>query len=149
LRDTILDTLRTLEELDIPDTIGHMDLNPHNIFYSDSGTVFLDWAEAFIGCPFFSFEYLLQHFRRTYFATSSSEQDFRNSYLACWRCLLPAENIHAATRLIPLAALFAYAATLCDDIFSHPPALPAQRRYLLQLLRKMKRMSPQSKEVCA
>jgi hypothetical protein len=149
LRDTVIDTLTALEGLDIPDTIGHMDLNPHNIFCSDSGNVFLDWAEAFIGCPLFSFEYLVQHFRRTPFAASSSEEDLRNSYLACWGCLLPAENIHAATRLIPLAALFAYAATLCDDIFSHPSPLPTQRRYLLQLLRKMNRMSHQPKEVCA
>lgn len=149
LRDMVLDTLTALAELDIPDTIGHMDLNPQNIFCSESRSIFLDWAESFIGCPFFSFEYLLQHFRRTRFADPLSETELRDVYCAGWRDVLPPQHVQAGMQLVPLAALFSYAAALRSDTFSHGLPPPAQRRYFLRLLRKMKRMARRAKEVCA
>jgi hypothetical protein len=149
LQDTVTDTLMALEELDIPDTIGHMDLNPQNIFCSESGSIFLDWAESFIGCPLFSFEYLLQHFRRTQFADPLSEAELRNVYYESWRDVLPPRRVRAGMQLIPLAALFSYAVTLSSGISSHSLPPPAQRRYFLRLLRKMKRMASPGMEVCA
>ena len=147
LQDTVIHTLTALDELDIPDTVGHMDLNPQNIFCSESGSIFLDWAESFIGCPFFSFEYLLQHFRRTHFADALSEAELRNVYYAGWRDVLPPQRVRAGMQLVPLAALFSYAATLSSGNSSHSLPLPAQRRYFLRLLRKMKRMARPGKEV--
>ena len=149
LQDTVIDTLTALDDLDIPDTVGHMDLNPQNIFFSESRSIFLDWAESFIGCPFFSFEYLLQHFRRTYFADASSEAELRDAYYASWREVLPPHRVRAGMQLVPLAALFCYAATLSSGNSSPSLPLPAQRRYILRLLRKMKRMAGRGKEACA
>ena len=51
-------------DLVIPDALGHLDLNPGNVIVSEGQCVFLDWAEAFVGHPFFSFQYLVEHFRR-------------------------------------------------------------------------------------
>jgi phosphotransferase family enzyme len=149
LRDAVFETLSALGEFDVPDTIGHMDLNPQNIFCSESGGVFLDWAESFIGCPFFSFEYLQQHFRRTPFADSLSEADLRKAYFGRWHDTLSPQDIHAVMQLVPLAALFSYATTLSSGASSDGLPSPAQRRYLLRLLRKMDRMTRPTKEVCA
>jgi Phosphotransferase enzyme family len=149
LRDKVFETLSALDEFDVPDTIGHMDLNPQNIFCSGSGSVFLDWAESFIGCPFFSFEYLLQHFRRTPFADSLSEAGLRKAYFGCWRDALSPQDIHAVMQLVPLAALFSYAATLSSGTSSDSIPSPALRLYLLRLLRKMNRMTRPTKEVLA
>ncbi len=149
LPDKVFETLSALEEFGIPNTIGHMDLNPQNIFCSESGGVFLDWAESFIGCPFFSFEYLLQHFRRTPFADSLSEADLRMAYFGCWHDALSPQDIRAVMQLVPLAALFSYAATLSSSTSPDSIPSPAQRRYVLRLLRKMNRMTRPTKEVCA
>ena len=64
LKLRIKDSLTLLEDLRVPNTLGHLDLNSWNLVVSTDGCVFLDWAEAYVGPPFFSFEYLLQHFRR-------------------------------------------------------------------------------------
>jgi hypothetical protein len=148
LHDALSGALTELDGLGIPDTIGHMDLNPQNIFCSGSGTIFLDWAESFVGCPFFSFEYLLQHFRRTHFADCLTEAQLREAYLGRWRNLLSTEVIQDALPLMPLTALFSHAVTLCSDIFPRHLPSPAQRRYLFQLLRRMNRMPRTAKEVC-
>ena len=56
--------LSVVEDLGIPNSIGHLDLNPANLIVTRNRCVFLDWAEAYIGHPFFTFQYLLEHFRR-------------------------------------------------------------------------------------
>ena len=66
LKDIVRLTLQELDGLRLFDTVGHMDLSPANIFGTTGRAVFLDWAEAFVGDPLFSFEYLLQHFRRKF-----------------------------------------------------------------------------------
>src|SRR5262249_5292237 len=45
-------------DLQIPDSIGHLDLNPENLIISEHRCIFLDWAEAYVGPPFLTFEYL-------------------------------------------------------------------------------------------
>ena len=66
----VQDALAVLEDTGIPTTLGHMDINPGNIVCSPTGCVFLDWAEAFVGHPFLTFEYLLEHFRRAFGTTT-------------------------------------------------------------------------------
>src|SRR5262249_35145302 len=69
LRDLELDTREALLSLQghgIPDTIGHLDLNPDNIIALSGASVFLDWAEASVGNPFLSFSYLLEFFSREF-----------------------------------------------------------------------------------
>lgn len=112
LRVVLLDVFATLDELSLPESVGHMDLNPQNIICSDRECIFLDWAEAFIGCPLFSFEYLLQHFRRTFPSQSTMEKKFQEAYAAPWRASISSENLALAVSLSPLAALFAYATTV-------------------------------------
>lgn len=138
LKDSVRFSLQELEGLGRFETVGHMDLNPGNIFCTPDRAVFLDWAEGFVGNPLVSFEYLLQHFRRTALAAPILEVEFRNAYLKPWRNRISPKDLERALALSPLVALFAYAAT----VWSSPPADSPQQllreRYLLGLVRKMK-----------
>jgi hypothetical protein len=110
LKLRIEDSLTLLEDLEIPNTMGHLDLNPGNVVVSADGSVFLDWAEAYVGPPFFSFEYLLQHFRRDMGANTSLESQLISAYVEPWHRSLPDDVTSEALALAPLAAVFAYAA---------------------------------------
>jgi hypothetical protein len=46
-------------DLCLPETIGHGDLNAHNIVRGESQTQFLDWSEAYVGFPLMSIQQLL------------------------------------------------------------------------------------------
>ena len=105
----IQDALDRLAVLGIPDSLGHLDLNPGNIIVSETGCAFLDWAEAYIGPPFFSLEYLLEHNSRTTKPDATLRDQLVNSYYGHWRQHLPANAISKARVLVALLAVFAYA----------------------------------------
>jgi len=104
------DTLALVGDFGIPNALGHLDLNPWNVILTGSGCVFLDWAEAYVGLPFFSFEYLLEHFRREVGQDAVLESAFVDAYRAPWRQLLSDDVSSEAFALAPLAAVYAYAA---------------------------------------
>ena len=106
----IEDSLTLLEDLGLPEVLGHSDLNPGNVIVSVDDRVFVDWAEAHVGHPFFSFEYLLEHFRRAIGTDVALETRLASSFCAPWRQLFSGEIIAEALALAPLAAVFAYAA---------------------------------------
>lgn len=143
LRDVLQDVLATLDRLSLPETVGHMDLSPQNIICSERECVFLDWAEAFIGCPLFSFEYLLQQFRRAFPSESTMERRFQEAYVAPWQASISPENLSLAVSLSPLAALFAYSTTVHRYLETQESPSSLQWEYFLRLVRKMRRMSQQ------
>lgn len=110
LGDRIQCALDAQEALGIPETLGHLDLNPGNLIVSPSRCTFLDWAEAYVGNPFFSLEYLLQHLRRTSGTDSAVETKLVESYCARWEQVVPPTAVTEALALTPLLAVFAYAA---------------------------------------
>jgi hypothetical protein len=137
------DALMLLEDFEISNALGHLDLNPCNIIVSQDRCVFLDWAEAYIGCPFFSFEYLIQHFRRNSRANITFEYELVEIYKAPWRQLLPDDLLSEALTLIPLLAVFAYAAGI--DAWKNEVTLRDQNSaaYLRSLARRMNREAMQ------
>lgn len=141
LRTVLQDSLTALDDLALPQSIGHMDLNPQNIIFLGPDCVFLDWAEAFVGSPFFSFEYLLQKFRELFASQSASEMRFREAYMGAWRPLISHGSLALVLRLSPLAALFAYATTVWRSLDVEKAPNKLQRDYLLGLVRKMRRVS--------
>jgi hypothetical protein len=136
--------LEELIGLGVIETVGHMDLNPGNIFCGADRSVFLDWAEAFVGCPLFSYEYLLQHCRRTRSSEPLLEDLLRNAYLRPWRKILSPYELDRARVLSPLVALFAYATTVWSSTAADISSCPSRLTYLLSLVRKMKRATTRS-----
>jgi hypothetical protein len=100
-----------LGELGITDTLGHLDFNPGNILLSPTHCVFLDWAEAYVGHPFLTFEYLLAHFRRIHTGEMTLESKLKSAYIECWRPFVSAEKLEELAAISPLIAVFAYAVT--------------------------------------
>lgn len=139
----IKDSLTLLEELGIPDALGHLDLNAGNIIVSENGYVFVDWAEAYVGHPFLSFEYLLEHFRHAIGADVAREAELVRSYNAPWEQVLPADVIAEALTLAPLAAVFAYAAGIDGWRNQERPIEPKAAGYFRSLARRMHREATQ------
>ena len=128
----IEDSLTLLEDLALPEVLGHSDLNPGNIVVTTDRSVFVDWAEAHVGHPFMSFEYLLEHFRR-----------LARSFSAPWRQLFSGEIIAEALALAPLAAVFAYAAGNDDWKDQERLREPKVAGYFRSLARRMNREAMQ------
>jgi hypothetical protein len=137
LGDRIQTTLDALEALGIPETLGHLDLNPGNIIVSPNACVFLDWAEAYVGHPFFSFQYLLEHFRRMVGVNSACEAKLTSSYLRPWGQIARPEFLAEVIALAPLPAVFAYAAG--TDAWKHSESTrdPKLAGYFRALARRM------------
>ncbi len=108
----LTETLSELEATSIPDALNHFDLNPGNAIVCPGECKFLDWAEAAVGNPFLSFEYLRQHFVRAFGDRADAALEFRKSYVDVWRAVLSSSAIERACELMPLIAPFAFAVTL-------------------------------------
>jgi hypothetical protein len=147
LKTVLQNSLTALDDLALPPSIGHMDLNPQNIIFSGPDCIFLDWAEAFVGSPFFSFEYLLQKFRQVFTSQPALEMRFREGYMAVWRPLISPGSLALVLKLSPLAALFAHAATVRRSLDAEKAPNPLLRDYLLRLVRKMRRVSSELGDV--
>ncbi len=139
LGDRIQSALDALEVLGIPETLGHLDLNPGNIIVSPSRCTFLDWAEAYVGNPFFSLEYLREHLRRTSGTDSAVETKLVEAYCAQWEQVVPIAAVVGGLELAPLIAVFVYAAG--SNAWEDAERLeePAAAGYFRSLTRRMHR----------
>lgn len=139
LGERLKDALSLLEELGIPDTLGNLDLNPANIIVAPTGCRFLDWAEAFVGHPFFSLAYLQEHFRRAIGSAAARDDQLVAAYIEVWGALFPAQSLARALAIAPMLAVFAYAAG--NDIWSDRSRhqQPGIEGYLRSLTRRIKR----------
>ena len=108
----LTEALHELETAAIPDALNHFDLNPGNAIVCGRECKFVDWAEAAVGNPFFSFEYLRQHFVRALGDGADAAAEFRKSYVNVWRTVLSHSAIERTGELMPLIAPFAFAVTL-------------------------------------
>ena len=139
LRVLVDDALTLLADLRIPNTLGHLDLNPGNILVSAHGCVFLDWTEAYVGFPLFSFEYLLEHFRRQSEIGADHRSRIFDAYTTPCRQALSNDRMIDALTLAPLAAVFAYAVGM--NAWKEEAKLrdPKFAGYVRSLVRRMNR----------
>jgi hypothetical protein len=137
LGSQIREALSELAELGIPDTLGHLDFNPGNILCSADHCVFLDWAEAYVGPPFFTFEYLRTHLARVSRNEVGMGANVANAYATEWRTALSPEVVAKALNFTSVLAVFAYAAA--TEGWRKPTLLCAPRAgaYLRSLTRRM------------
>jgi hypothetical protein len=127
-----------LDSMELPDTLGHSDLNPGNIIVSKRRYVFLDWAEAHVGSPFFTLEYLIAYLRKQFPQLADSEKAVRASYHKRWLSLLSPRQIAEAAKYSPLIAVFAFAVS--GTRWHNPEDLTASGAdgFLRSLTRRMK-----------
>jgi hypothetical protein len=133
----ITSALEALEDAGVPNTLGHLDLNAGNVLVSDTRCIFLDWAEAYVGPPFFSFQYLLEHWRRLHREDSRKESSPLTGYAKHWTCFATPAQVASSLQLAPLLAAFAYAA----DGFagrSTDNIRPETAGYFRSMVRRMK-----------
>lgn len=133
----IKEALSDLGELNIPDTLGHLDFNPGNILCSADQCVFLDWAEAYVGNPFLTLQYLREHRMRLRQEQFGSGADLVKAYETQWHRILSPETVSGAEDLAPVLAVFAYAAGM--KVWQNPASLREPRvvAYLRSLTRRM------------
>ena len=139
LSEQVQEALRIVEESPIPTSLGHLDFNPGNIIAPLSGCVFLDWAEAFVGHPFLTFEYLREHFRRTFGSDSAPETELVSCYSFAWRAFVSERDLCRNFEVASLVAVFACAAG--TDLWRNQERLnePHTAGYLRSLTRRMDR----------
>jgi hypothetical protein len=139
LGEQVEEALSLSSDLGINDALGHLDLNPGNVIVSEGQCVFLDWAEAYVGNPFFSLQYLVEHFLRATRMRTTAESALTTVYTEEWKSLVPPECLQEALALAPMLAVFAYAAT--NDAWRDEARLqnPKSAGYLRGLTRRMHR----------
>jgi hypothetical protein len=103
LESTLRDACFRMEDLKIPDTLVHNDVNPGNILFKGPRCVFTDWCEAGVSNPFFGFEYLCLLQSR---GGGSRRVELQEVYRQCWLERLSSSQIDMAFTLSrPLAIL--------------------------------------------
>jgi hypothetical protein len=138
LGEQIEDALACIVKLGIPDSLGHLDLNPDNIMVSSGSCTFLDWAEGYVGHPFFSFNYLLEHFRRYAGTSAPLEIELLETYAEPWTRVLSETSIATALSYAPLVAVFAYAIAITAEARQERRHRLVVVPYLRSLTRRMK-----------
>jgi hypothetical protein len=139
LGEQIEEALSLSTNLGIPDALGHLDLNPGNVIVSGAHCVFLDWAEAYVGNPLFSFQYLVEHFRRMAGVDATAESGLTSAYADEWQSFVSPERLQEAFASTPMLAVFAYAAA--SDAWGDQARFqdPTVAGYLRSLTRRMHR----------
>ena len=133
------DALLALQREGIPDSLGHLDLNPENIIALHDHTVFLDWAEGSVGHPFFSFAYLLEHFLRSFDGNTQGQSCLIRAYTEVWESTRFVGNPEKMLSTSAFLAVFAHAVS--TDLWRDDRKLsePAVAGYYRSLARRMKR----------
>jgi hypothetical protein len=139
LGEQVEEALSLSTDFGIPDALGHLDLNPGNVILSEGHSVFLDWAEAYVGNPLLSFQYLVEHFRRATGVDGTAEPSLIGAYTEEWLSLVSPENLASALAFAPMLAVFTYA--VASDAWSDQAKLrdPRIAGYLRSLTRRMHR----------
>jgi len=108
LRSALNDACLRMQDIEIPDALIHIDINPGNILFDGTRSVFIDWAEAAIGNPLVTFEYLAAHLAREEEHTEAWLPILRAQYRKQWLDLLSESTIDRAFALTPLLAAATY-----------------------------------------
>jgi hypothetical protein len=139
LSNRIKEILSLLAASGIPDALNHLDFNPGNILVSGDRCTFIDWAEASIGHPFLTFQYLLEHLTRLRPDRADQREELVSAYASQWKRFAPLSAVSHSLALAPLVAVFAYAVS--TGTWREPEMFTSPRvaGYFRSLVRRMKR----------
>lgn len=131
------DACLRMEDLGIPDTVVHGDMNRGNILFDGARCRLIDWSEAYVGNPFVPLQHLL--------LLNNGEQKETNArclkeaYKHCWMDYLPPGQIDAAFTLMPLLAIVSYLYGRGEWLRSTRRDDPQRQSYVRTLARHMNR----------
>jgi hypothetical protein len=135
----LLDAISSVDALDFPSVLGHLDFNLGNILACPGRIVFLDWAAAAVGNPLFTFEYLLEQQRTVRPMDHALQTELCLAYARNWLSFVDADDFALALAAAPLLAAFGYATSggaWCDPARRSSPATAG---HLRSMTRRMKR----------
>jgi hypothetical protein len=137
LANRLKESCSLLHDLRFPHTLGHIDFNPGNILISPARSVFLDWAEACVTNPLVTFEYLLEHMRRSHIHDRAAIERITAAYVRPWEALFSSDDLARGMTVSPLVAVFVFA--VAGKAWCSPDILHNCRRsgYLRSLTRRM------------
>lgn len=101
-----------LDNLRFPDTVGHMDCNPGNIFVSRDRCVFLDWSEGSVTNPLVTLQLLREYLVRSGIDAPAGSERLAQAYLQAWAQFYSPAELKLALELMPLLAVFAFAVSM-------------------------------------
>jgi len=139
LGDHLKQACSALCDVGLPDTLGHLDVNPGNILVPPERSVFLDWAEACVTNPLITFEYLREHLRRNCPNNTHAIDDIVVLYTRPWLSFFSPDALRQATVVSPLVAVFAYAVGTNSWRSREALLEPVTAAYLRSLTRRMHR----------
>jgi Ser/Thr protein kinase RdoA (MazF antagonist) len=133
----------SLCEVGLPDTLGHLDFNPGNIFILPGRSVFLDWAEGCVTSPLITFEYLREHLQRNRINDAQAIESIVTAYVRPWQSIFSADTLERATMISALVAVFVYAVGANTWHSSEALLKPSVAGYFRSLTRRMYREAVQ------
>lgn len=136
------------QELKIPDTLIHSDINPGNILYDGVSCVFTDWCEANLGNPFIAAEQMRMHATKQSPEPALWARAMTEEYKSCWTELLTERQLELSFKLSPLLAIVSHLHDSCKWLDSPKRNDPERLSYARSLARHIDRMVevPQLKE---
>jgi hypothetical protein len=132
LKRMLFDAIREMEDLGVPDTVLHNDLNLGNILYDGENCYFIDWSEAAVGNPFLSAE-------RLRLLSGASASACGEQYRAAWREIVREDAICRAQSLAPLLSIFTCLYGRGDWLKDASKITPKFESYARSLARHMDR----------
>jgi hypothetical protein len=139
LGEGLRESCSLLQSIGLPDTLGHMDLNPGNIRVSPDRCVFLDWAEGCITNPLITFEYLRRHLERGGAQEPGADARLSAAYLRPWAAFISIRDLRRALAAAAPVAVLVHA--IAGDVWRtlNPGSNPALAGYFRSLTRRMYR----------
>jgi phosphotransferase family enzyme len=139
LREALEQACSVLQDLDLPDVLGHIDFNPGNIVVSPDRCKFLDWAEGSLMSPFLTFAYLREYARPSQVFGPGFQSQLAGAYLRPWRPLLSPSDLARGMELSSLVAVYAYALAIDEQRLQPMLESPELAGFLRSLARRMQR----------
>jgi hypothetical protein len=108
LRGALDDACCQMRSCDVPPSLMHGDINPGNILLDGARCTFIDWAEAWIGNPFLTFEHLIAHISRGSELAANWIPSLRILYRQQWSGWMAESSLGIALKVAPLLAVASY-----------------------------------------
>jgi Phosphotransferase enzyme family len=136
LLEILDDACYSLEELKIPDTLIHNDINTDNICFGVERCVFTDWASAAVGNPLVTLAHLNVQLGQDQ-RSAGLLPGYLDAYRKRWRTVVFNEYLDQAMHVIPVIAIAMHLCSRKQRLIADRTGNPAVQGFIRSLLRQM------------